>query len=176
MSSILRTIDALKEIHIGDYVQFHNGRLGYVEQILPNDLIGITEDDGSLRPRRYHVRSNLVAVIPQSGVTAVENRTLLQPPSPGVNNISTTEDNINDDTKELIDILKKTHQWTANNNTNDHPFFNYLTLNNDKDKGWIRNVLPKHTMNNKSGKDLTSKQRMIYITTYNLFDVSGFHD
>ena len=60
-----------------------------------------------MRPRRYHVRSNLVAVIPQSGVTAVENRTLLQPPSPGVNNISTNEDNITDDTKELIDILKK---------------------------------------------------------------------
>ena len=34
MSSIIRTIDALKELHEGDYVMFHEGRLGYVQEIV----------------------------------------------------------------------------------------------------------------------------------------------
>ena len=77
MTSILRTIDALKEVHIGDYVQFHNGRLGYVEALLPDDLVRIRENDGTTRPRRFNERKHLVVVIPQSGEAVVENRTLL---------------------------------------------------------------------------------------------------
>ena len=53
MSAILRTIDSLKQIRVGDYVQFHGDRLGYVEKLLPNNIIRIREDDGTLRPRRF---------------------------------------------------------------------------------------------------------------------------
>ena len=52
ISSILRTIDALKEIHVGDYVEFHKGRLGYVEAIIPPDTIFIIENDGTTRSKR----------------------------------------------------------------------------------------------------------------------------
>ena len=48
MSSILRTIDALKEVHVGDYVEFREGRLGYVEKIIPPKYVLIIEDDGTL--------------------------------------------------------------------------------------------------------------------------------
>ena len=78
MSAILRTIDALKQINVGDYVQFHGDRLGYVETLLSNNIILIKEDDGTLRPRRFRVRKHLVAVIPKSGVSSTENRTLMQ--------------------------------------------------------------------------------------------------
>ena len=53
-----------------------------------------------------------------------------------------------------------------------NPFYEYLRANNDKDEGWIRNILPKHTRNNESEKDLNFKQRMIFVNTYNL--LSGF--
>ena len=32
MSSIMRTIDALRKIRLGDYVGLHRDRLGYVEK------------------------------------------------------------------------------------------------------------------------------------------------
>ena len=51
MSAVIKTINALKENHVGDYVQFYKDNFGYVEQELPNNLIRIAEDDGSLRPR-----------------------------------------------------------------------------------------------------------------------------
>ena len=172
MSSILRTIDALKEVHIGDYVQFHDGRLGYVEALLPDDLVRIRENDGTTRPRRFNARKHLVVVIPQSGETAVENRTLLQPPSPNTIETSTDSNDFTDETKELICILKKTNKWTSNNKNILNPFYEYLRANNDKNEGWIRNILPKHTTNNESGKDLNLQQRMIFVNTYNL--LSGF--
>ena len=59
MSSIILTIDALKEMRVGNYVEFHKGRLGYVEKIIPPDIVLIVEDDGtsqSRRPRRYNVK------------------------------------------------------------------------------------------------------------------------
>ena len=52
MSSILRTIDALKEIHVGDYVEFRKGRLGCVEVIIKLDTIRIIENDGTTRTIR----------------------------------------------------------------------------------------------------------------------------
>ena len=53
MTSILRTIDALKEVHVGDYVQFNEGRLGYVEKLLPDDLVRIRENDGTNRTKTF---------------------------------------------------------------------------------------------------------------------------
>ena len=85
MSSILRTIDALKEIHVGYYVEFHKGRLGYVEEIIPLDTIRIIKNDGttrSTRIRQFNVKKHKVAVIPQTGNSYTKNRTLIQPPEP----------------------------------------------------------------------------------------------
>ena len=41
MSSIIKTIDALSEIRVGDYVQFHEDRLGYVKSISENNVVKI---------------------------------------------------------------------------------------------------------------------------------------
>ena len=47
-----------------------------------------------------------------------------------------------------------------------------MTSNDHKEKGWIRTALPKDTFNEDMGNCLNTKQRMIYISTYNL--LSGF--
>ena len=46
------TIDDLKEINVGDYVEFHKGILYYVKKITLQDTIGIIEDDGTSRSTR----------------------------------------------------------------------------------------------------------------------------
>ena len=131
MSAVIKTINALKEIYIGDYVQFHKDKFGYVEKTLPNNLIRIAEDDGSLRPRRYHVRKNLVAAIPKNGDSPSQNRALRQPPVPS-NNITPadSDDETEVDLIELITVLKTTKYWTSNKNSksnvNKNPFFDYL--------------------------------------------------
>jgi len=39
MSSIIRTIAALRDIRVGDYVRFHIYKLGYVVSITDNDVV-----------------------------------------------------------------------------------------------------------------------------------------
>ena len=80
MSSILMTIDALKKIRVGDYVEFHTDRLGYVEEIIPPDTLLIIEDDESNRStmvKRFNVKDNKVALIPQAGDGIINNRSLI---------------------------------------------------------------------------------------------------
>ena len=48
----------------------------------------------------------------------------------------------------------------------------YLQQNDDKEHGWIKKILPNQTNGNDTRKKLDSNQRMIFVTTYNLF--SGF--
>ena len=175
MSSILRTINALKEIHVGDYVEFHKDRLGYVEEIISPDTLSIIEDDGTLRSsrnRRFNVRMNKVALIPKAGNGYISHRSLIQPPEPYESSNHNDTDDFSDDTKELIQVLKDTHIWTCNANRTDHPFMTYLIQNNSKESGWIIKNLPNKNSDSDTGKDLDSTQRMIFITTYNLF--SGF--
>ena len=140
MSAVIKTINALKEIHVGDYVQFYKDKFGYVEAELPNNLIRIAEDDGSLRPRHYHVRRNLVAVIPKNGDSPAQNRTLRQPPVP--DNDTTpldSDDETEIDSIELITILKETKYWTSIQNSkkdvNKNPFFEYMKKIIIKTKG-----------------------------------------
>ena len=151
-------------------MQFHGDRLGYVEEMLPNDLVRIREDDGTSRPRRFQERKHLVAVIPKSGVSTTENRTLMQSPEPMTNNTQVIEDNITNEAKELINVLKKTHKWSINKKNITNPLFEYLTLNNHKEKGWIRYALPKDTFDGDIEKRLNKKQRIIYISTYNMLN------
>ena len=175
MSSILRTIDAVKTIHVGDYVQFHRDRVGYVESILPTNVIRIVEDDGttgSSRQRRFNVRSTFVSVVPQSGDTSTQNRVLYQAPIPGEDTDTNQPEGFTDETKELISILKSTRKWIFDSSNSMHPFLDYLKANDHKEKGWIRKVLPLKSNNTTASKDMNSEQRMIFITTYNLF--SGF--
>ena len=149
MSSIIRTIDALKEIHVGDYVEFLNGRLGYVDEIIPPDNIRIVEDDGSLtssRSRRFTVKKHKVAVVPKSGSSFTNNRTLIQPPEPYKATNRIDSENFPDETKKLIKVLKETKNWTNNSISNKHPFFNYLQANDHREEGWIRNFLPCNTI------------------------------
>ena len=48
----------------------------------------------------------------------------------------------------------------------------YLERNNHRDEGWIREFLPAHVNLNSNQAELKNKERMIFVTTYNLF--SGF--
>ena len=76
MSSILRTIDALKEIRKGNYVEFHNGRLGYVEELIPPNLVRIIEDNGttkSTRKRIFTSEQHKVAVATKVGNSYTNN-------------------------------------------------------------------------------------------------------
>ena len=124
MSSVLRTIDALKEVHVGDYVEFHKGRLGYVEEITKPDTVLIVEDDGmtqSRRPRRYNVKQYKVAVVPKSGNSYTNNRNLIHPPEP----YESTSDTFSEETKQLIYILKKN---TKVDNELEEQFTSFLKL------------------------------------------------
>ena len=110
MSSILRTIDALKKIHEGDYVEFHNDKLGYVEKVIPPDTLCIIEGDGthrSTRVRRFNVKENKVALITQQGDGYINNRSLIQPPAPYETNNNNESDTFSTETNELISVLKK---------------------------------------------------------------------
>ena len=171
MSSIIRTFDALSEIRVGDYVQFHEDRLGYVQSISDNNVVKILEaNDGVVRPRHYHVRQNQVVVVPTVGEYASQNRNLLQPPPANVNVASQLIEGRSEDTKELIKVMKETTLWSPYDRTNSDPFFDYLDKYKEKSKGWIRKVLPEYFRTDK--QRLTNKERMILITMYNLF--SGF--
>ena len=66
MSSVLRTIDSLREVHVRDYVEFHQGKLGYVETITPPENVRIIEDDRishSTLILRYNVKQHKVSLI-----------------------------------------------------------------------------------------------------------------
>ena len=160
MSSILQTIDSLKQLKVGDYVQFYNDRVGYIDQIIDSTLVRIREaSENSVRCRFFNVRSNLVTVIPisGSGSSPVENRNLVQPPSPRDNKDVERIENIGQQTKELIDILKKSRSWCNTNKDVKHPFFEYLENNKNLRKGWIRERLPDY-MNKVEGY-LEAKQK-----------------
>ena len=109
MSSVLRTINALKELHVGDFVEFHKGRIGYVDLIIPPDTVRIVEDDGtsqSKRPRKFNVKQHKVAAVPKTGNSSTNNRNLMQPPEPNEN----MSDTYLEETKELINIMKDTRK------------------------------------------------------------------
>ena len=122
-------------------MEFHQDRLGYVEEIIPPDTLRIIEDDGtnrSTRIRRFNVKYDKVALIPRAGDGYINHRTLIQPPEPYEHSNSDESDTFSIETKELMSILKKTQHWTSNSHNKPHPFLSYLQLNEDKDKGWIK--------------------------------------
>ena len=43
MSSILKTMDASKKLNVGDYVQFYNDKLGFIDEIVNPNLVRIRE-------------------------------------------------------------------------------------------------------------------------------------
>ena len=169
MSSFLQTIDSMKKHNIGDYVQFYNDKLGYIDRIIDDKVVRIREaSENSARPRFFNVRSNLVSVVPISGAgsSPAENRNLIQPPSPPENEDVKRIANIGDETKTLINVLKKCRKWSSKDQTATHPFFDYLEEGFHLDKGWIKSRLPSDMTENK--RFLTSKQRSIFVVTYNL--------
>ena len=175
MSSILRTIDALRELHVGDYVEFHGGRLGYVDEFVRNKYVRIIEDDGtnkSTRVRKFTIRKSMVASVAQVGNSQTNNRTLIQPPEPYETDNRFNSEDFSYETNELISVLKDTKKWTSNSKNQKHPFLNYLEHNNHREEGWIRKLLPNTDEQNVSHKDLNNREKMIFVTTYNLF--AGF--
>ena len=131
-------------------------------------MVRIVEDDGmteSRRPRKFNVKKNKVALSPKSGNTFKNNRNLIQPHEPYENNVNS----YSDETKELISVMKQTKKWTMNSKNETHPFLNYMKNNDHKDRGWLRQILPNNNNDNVFKKELDKEERMIFVTTYNLF-------
>ena len=169
MSSILKTIDVMRKLCEGDYVQFHTDKFGYIDRIISDSLVRIKEGSSkSMRFRHYNVPIHLVSIVSISGSTSTQNRNQLSPPSPPERMDQRSENNIDNDSKELISVLKETRMWTDNKNKKKHPFFEYLKNGINEEKGWIRNKLPRHLRSNV--KQLTSEQKTVFVTTHNIFE------
>ena len=129
MSSILKTIDAMRKLREGDYVQFHTDKFGYIDRIISDSLVRIKEGTSkSMRFRHYNVPSHLVSIVSISGSTSTQNRNQLSPPSPPERMDQRSENNIDNDSKELISVLKDTRMWTDNKNKKNIHFSNILKM------------------------------------------------
>ena len=129
MSSILKTIDAMRKLREGDYVQFHNDKFGYIDRIISDSLVRIKEGSSkSMRFRHYNVPIHLVSIVSISGSTSTQNRNQLSPPSPPERMDQRSENNIDNDSKELISVLKDTRMWTDNKNKKNIHFSNILKM------------------------------------------------
>ena len=126
MSSIIRTIDAINKIRTGDYVQFHNEKVGIVKDIIDNDSVRIMEASQTNRNRHYIVRKHLCKVIPLAGHDPSKNRSIMQSPSPKKLELETIIENKTEATKELISVLQKSREWIYGITKNKHPFYEYL--------------------------------------------------
>ena len=67
MSAIPPTIDYLKSVRIGDYVQYNDDQFGYVIEIIDDDNVQIKEAIEWLRATMDEVKSNTIRVIPLAG-------------------------------------------------------------------------------------------------------------
>ena len=131
MSSIIRTIDSNHTLHIGDYVQFQNHKVGFIKNIIDTDSVRVMEAGISERSRHFTVRKQNCKVIPLSGSYPTKKRTIHQPPSPKVNEVKIVSENISEGTKELISVLRKSRKWTYGISNKKHPFYAYLEEKND---------------------------------------------
>ena len=170
MSSIIRTIDAINKIRAGDYVQFHNEKVGFVKDIIDTDSVRITEAGQTSRQRHYIVRKHLCKVIPLAGHDPSKHRSIMQSPSPKKLELETIIENKTEPTKELISVLQKSREWIYGITKHKHPFYEYLQTNEQNDKGWIRYCLPKDI--EYTDKMLNADMRAVYVNQFNL--LSGF--
>ena len=143
MSSIIRTIDAINTIRVGDYVQFHNEKVGFIKEIIDTESVRIMEASQTSRNRHYIVRKHLCSVIPLAGRDTAKHRSIMQSPSPKKLELESIIDNKTEATKELIAVLQKSREWIYGITKTKHPFYEYLKENEENDKGWIRHSLPK---------------------------------
>ena len=169
MSSIIRTIDSITKLRVGDYVQFNKDKLGFIIDISNTDTVKIKEvgDDASIRP--FRVRTCDCKVIPLAGQDPEKNRNILHSPKPKKNELDVVIESKSDLTCELISVLQESRGWTYGCNDT-HPFYKYLQENEEKGKGWIRHRLPSDI--EYTAKCLNSDMRAIYVNQYNL--LSGF--
>ena len=88
MSSIIQTIDTLREIIIRDFVKFNTNKLGYLKSISNDNVIRIMEVNiRSVRPSHVNIFKKIVIIVKKSGETVTQNRTLILPPQPPRNNV-----------------------------------------------------------------------------------------
>ena len=64
MSAILWTIDYLKFVRIGDYVQYNDDKFGYVIEIIDDTNIRIREATVLWRTTMDKVKSNTIRLVP----------------------------------------------------------------------------------------------------------------
>lgn len=143
MASIIRTIDSNHTIRVGDYVKFHNDKVGYVQSLVNTDSVRIRESGTSTRPRHYMVYKRNCTVIPIAFADQSTNRAILQPPSPKRNETEIVIENSSEDTKKLIAVLQKSRTWIYGSSQGSHPFLEYLEQNKTLEYGWIRKYLPE---------------------------------
>ena len=78
MTSIIKIIDTIDTFRIGDYVQFHNEKVGYVKNIVNTDTVRIMEASETTRKRYYTVYKHLCKVIPLAGNDPKKHRSIIQ--------------------------------------------------------------------------------------------------
>ena len=84
----------------------------------------------------------MVALAPQAENSHTNNRTLIQPPEPYKTDNRINSKDFDGETGELISVLKDTKKWTSDSKNKEHPFWNYLEHNKNKQECWIRKLLP----------------------------------
>ena len=106
MSAILWTIDYLKFVRIGDYVQYNDDKFGYVIEIIDDDNVRIREAIEIRRVEMYVVETNTIRVVPLAGGKPSVDRNIKQPPSPPEDEKRLIIKDRLDESQELIDVMK----------------------------------------------------------------------
>ena len=169
MSSIIRTIDSISTLRIGDYVQFNNDKVGYIIEVLNTGSVKIQEAGEQSSTRLFRVPNSDCRVIPLAGHDPTKHRSIVQSPKPQKNKLDVVIENKSELTTELISVLQESRKWIYGS-IHKHPLVKYLDDNKSLEKGWIRNRLPSDI--EYTNKCLNSDMRAIYVNQYNL--LSGF--
>ena len=106
MAAILRTIDCLKSVRIGDYVQYDEDKFGYVIEITNNDKVLIREASETRRVELDEVFKNTIRVVPLAGSKPSVDRNIRQPPSPPEDKKRLIIKDRSSESQEFIDVMK----------------------------------------------------------------------
>ena len=121
MSAILRTIDYLKSVRIGDYVQYNDEQFGYVIEIIDDDNVRIREATETRRVEMDVVERNTIRVVPLAGEKPSVDRNIRRPPSPPDDEKRLIIKDRSDVSQELINTMKIGIKWVDSQQTQTHP-------------------------------------------------------
>ena len=153
MTVILQTIDYLKSVWIGDYIQYNENKVGYVIEIIDNNNVWIWEATESWRTTMDKVNWNMIRIVSLAVGKPSLDQNIRQSPSPLKDEKRLIIKDGSDESHEFINIMKLGIKWEHSLLNKDYPFYEYLKEHQNKAKEWIHKKLPKHIDN--SNKDLS---------------------